>query len=475
MIKSAFKVIVKSYGKNFRQPWKHGESSSATGSGFAVEITVAGKKRKFVMTNAHVAKDNAFIHIMKWNSDKLYEAKLLNSGPEVDMAILEINHKDYKEFWDSVTVFPFGRVPNKGSAVHVVGFPLGGDNSSITRGIISRINITHYSGAVKNIVLQIDAAVNHGNSGGPVFDETGKRIVGIAFSGSSDGDLINYIIPTILIRHYLDRVSKTRTFSGVCGLMIQYSPIQNKTLQDQLLGKESGILVRNVAPTGSSGMVLEKHDILIAIDNISISNDGTIVVNDQYEPCSKPSDMYEKVPFWHYIRMKHPGESVELTFLRDGKKQMKKCTLQPIESIVPKIDLRISNEFCVIGGFVFLPLNYWHVYPRNTEVPASYFIGKRHLLPYTHDTYKEFDDQQIVILSDAVPSSITTGYDLQTYRIHTFNGEEVRNIKHLQQLCDEAKGIARLEFDYNAVALINMDDARKNHDDVLKHLGISKK
>ena len=473
MIKSAFKIIVKSYGKNYRQPWKHGSASTGTGSGFAVEITVNSKKRKFIMTNAHVANNDSYIHVMKWNSDKLYEATLFNCAPEVDMALLEITDKDSREFWDSVTVFPLGRVPKKGSPVHVVGFPLGGDNSSITRGVISRINIGNYSGAVRNIALQIDAAVNHGNSGGPVFDESGKRIIGIAFSGRTDGNLINFIIPTFLIRHYLDRISKTNKFTGVCDLMIDYSSIQNKTLQKELLNSESGILVTDVSSTGSAGMALQKHDILLAIDDVSVSNDGTIVVNDQYEPCSKQKDMYEKVPFWHYIRMKHPGERIELSFLRDGKKQVSKCTLQPIENLVSKIDLRISNEFCIVGGFVFLPLNYWHVYSKNEKMSPNQIVGRRHLLPYVHDTYKEFDNQQIIILSEVVPNVVTAGYNLISQRLHTVNGEEVKNIEHLKQLCDDAKGLLKFQFDYNDIAIIDMAEAKKHQPEVMKRLGIT--
>jgi S1-C subfamily serine protease len=471
MIKSAFKILVKSYKKNYKSPWKKGEAVSASGSGFAVEIKIAGSVRKFIMTNAHVAKSESFIQVMKWNSDKMYEASLYNCAPEVDMALLEITHKDSKEFWDSVKVFPIGRVPNKGSPVHAVGFPLGGDNSSVTRGIISRVNISTYSRTVQNIALQIDAALNPGNSGGPVFDESGKRIIGIAFAGT--GNSVNFMIPPFLIRHYMERISKTKKFTGVCDLMIDYEPIHNKTMQGVFLGNERGVLVTDVAPTGSAGMVLEKHDVITAIDDVSVSNDGTIIVDDQYRPCAKLEDMYEKVPFWHYIRMKHPGEQVEVHFLRDGKKQMKKCTVQPIDDLVLKIDDRISKEVCVIGGFVFLPLNFWHVYSRGKDTEMQSLIKKRNLLPYVHDKYKEFDDQQIVILSETVPNAITTGYDLSFLRLHTVNGEEVKNINHLQQIRESTKGVAKFEFDYNTVALIDMAEAKRSRPDVLEKLGMT--
>jgi PDZ domain len=246
-------------------------------------------------------------------------------------------------------------------------------------------------------------------------------------------------------------------------------------MQQELLGNERGIYITNVAPTGSAGMVLEIHDVLLSIDKVSVTNDGTIIVNDQYEPCKNITDMYEKVPFWHYIRMKHPDDQVELTFLRDGEKHTKKCTLQIEDPLVPRMDLRISNEYYVIGGLVFLPLNYWHVYPNPNDknTPASYFVWKRNLLPYLFDKYKEFDDQQIVILSEIVPGPITAGYDLINYRLHSVNGEEVKNIKHLQKICDKAEGNVRFEFDYNTIALVNITDAKRDQKEILNRLGIA--
>ena len=58
-----------------------------------------------------------------------------------------------------------------------VGYPLGGDNISVTRGVVSRIDVSHEA----LLRVQIDAAINPGNSGGPVFDEAG-RVVGVATS-----------------------------------------------------------------------------------------------------------------------------------------------------------------------------------------------------------------------------------------------------------------------------------------------------
>lgn len=470
MLKAAFKIIVKSYCMNYHQPWKHGDPLSSTGSGFAVEIAINGRNRRFIMTNSHVARDGTFIQIMKPNSDKLYEARLFNSAPEVDMALLEINSKDEKEFWESVTIFSLGKVPMKGEPIHVVGFPLGGDNPSITRGIVSRINVTSYARAVNNLALQIDAAVNHGNSGGPAFDGVGKRIVGIAFAGIKNSEAINFIIPVFIIRHYLERISKSGKFTGVCDLMIDFNHIQNQLMQKELLGEDRGVLITKISPVGACGLLLQKHDIMTSVDDIPISSDGTIIVDDQYEPSKNVKTMYEKVPYWHYIRMKHPGDSVELTIIRDGKKQVKKCTLHVIDWLVQRIDDRISTEYFVLGGFVFLPLNFWHVYLSIDTVDDV--ISKRNLIPYVHDDEKEFDDQQIVIVSETVPNVTTTGYNVKDLRLRTFNGTEIKNIKHLQQICENSKGIAKLEFDYNRIVLIDLEVAKKNTPTVKEHLGI---
>lgn len=82
---------------------------------------------------------------------------------------------------------------------------MGGDNISVTRGVVSRIDTMPYTqGAEDLLVVQIDAAINPGNSGGPVFDTSG-HVIGAAFSGIVNASNIGFIIPTVTIFHFLSQ------------------------------------------------------------------------------------------------------------------------------------------------------------------------------------------------------------------------------------------------------------------------------
>ena len=75
-------------------------------------------------------------------------------------------------FWEGSEPVQFGSLPQLQDAVAVVGYPIGGDTMSVTSGVVSRIEVTSYvHGSSELLGIQIDAAINSGNSGGPAFNE----------------------------------------------------------------------------------------------------------------------------------------------------------------------------------------------------------------------------------------------------------------------------------------------------------------
>merc|ERR1712194_430376 len=98
------------------------------------------------------------------------------------------------------------KVPHLEDDVLCVGFPLGGDTISVTSGVISRIEVTTYTQASHELLgIQIDAAINSGNSGGPAFNARGE-CVGVAFQsmGAEEAENIGYVIPTVVVMHFLN-------------------------------------------------------------------------------------------------------------------------------------------------------------------------------------------------------------------------------------------------------------------------------
>jgi hypothetical protein len=89
----------------------------------------------------------------------------------------------------------------------VLGFPIGGDRLSITEGIVSRIEMTPYAHSQRNLLaVQIDAAINSGNSGGPVVKD--GELVGLAFEAMEDAENIGYMIGAPVVQHFLRDVEQ---------------------------------------------------------------------------------------------------------------------------------------------------------------------------------------------------------------------------------------------------------------------------
>lgn len=103
------------------------------------------------------------VRVRKHGDSTKYTATVLHEGHECDLAMLVV---DDDIFWEGLEALEFGSVPELQDEVVCVGYPTGGDNISVTQGIVSRVAFGKYSHGDENLlVIQIDAAINSGNSG----------------------------------------------------------------------------------------------------------------------------------------------------------------------------------------------------------------------------------------------------------------------------------------------------------------------
>jgi len=159
--KSVVKITVISQSADYLTPWNPGRITSSSGTGFVI----SGNR---ILTNAHVSSNARFIAVEKDGDSNKYEAKVQFIAHDCDLAILKV--KD-SSFFNRMLPLSLGEIPPLDSTVTVVGFPIGGNRLSVTRGVVSRIDYQLYShsSADSHLAIQIDAAINPGNSGGPVF------------------------------------------------------------------------------------------------------------------------------------------------------------------------------------------------------------------------------------------------------------------------------------------------------------------
>lgn len=107
---------------------------------------------------------------------------------------------------------------------------------SITKGIVSRITMTRYVVSSNKLLgIQIDAAINPGNSGGPAFSdlESGK-VAGVAFSKITLADNVGYIIPWMIVNHFLEEYKNHNSFRGSCSGGFRFQEMENKHLRAYL-------------------------------------------------------------------------------------------------------------------------------------------------------------------------------------------------------------------------------------------------
>jgi len=167
---SVVKIFSVCSSPNYYLPWQNYQNTMPTGSGFVI----SGNR---ILTNGHLVANQTFIMVRKQGDPKKYVAKLLVAGHECDLAILTV---DDPVFFKNLAPLEIGELSNLQDNVSVLGYPVGGDNISVTKGVVSRIEPTMYSHSGRDLLaVQIDAAINPGNSGGPVIKD--GKAVGVAF------------------------------------------------------------------------------------------------------------------------------------------------------------------------------------------------------------------------------------------------------------------------------------------------------
>jgi len=289
------------------------------------------------------------------------------------------------------------------------------------------------------MTIQIDAAVNPGNSGGPVIDIEGNHVVGIAFMHTADAQNMCNMIPEFTIQHYLKEFEKTGKFNGVCDLGITYTNLDNKTQQRVFLGNNEHNLKSGALVYVSSNLSIKPGDILHSIDGTKIQNDGTISMSDTYEILDQ-EDMEEKVPYWHILRTKHPGDKINIVLYRKGITHSLKIRLYTGPNwLVPRTNNHISLDYYELNGFVFQALNHYHI-----------ISSKNWRLIQYKDSFKDFDDHEIVVLVDVKPNESTEGFKkTSTMILISVDSVKVKNLSHLRELTK--KGTIMLLFEQDII------------------------
>lgn len=285
-------------------------AGSSEGSGSGAFIDLDGH----ILTNHHVVGGAKEIAVTLFNG-KTYDATLVGSDPLNDLAVIKVDV-------GSDEMFPVMLGDSKSLKVGMNVFALGnpfGLERTLTTGIISSLNRSlqiHGNWKIKSII-QIDAAINPGSSGGPLLDSHG-RLIGIntaiaTTSGQSSG--VGFAIPVSLISRVVPQLLKhgrvIRPESGI----------------DKVYQTEKGLLIAELRPNGPAEKAGLRGPKVIKsrLGRLGFAREdraaADLIVGLDEQKIANAED------FLSYIEGKRPGDQVLVTVIRDGRKSQVRMTL----------------------------------------------------------------------------------------------------------------------------------------------------
>ena len=407
------------------RPWTNRAPEESKGSGFVID----GQR---ILTNAHVV---AFADEILIESDLLprrVAAEVEHIDLAMDLAVLTVEEAGFFDLLPAVTLRD--ELPDDQDEVTVLGFPMGGETMSATAGVVSRVEYTDYNLQQAGLRIQIDAAVNPGNSGGPAF--MGDDCIGVVFSRIDGGDNIGYVIPVKEVNLFLQDVSDGELDGKPhldATLATTENPGRRKKLGLTLV--DSGLTV--IDASDETG--LERWDVVSAIGGIAVDDQGY-------------GELYGK-RLHHGALIEHAagsGLSVPVTIIRGGEKQEITVTLSDETNALVPIDLDARPEYFVHGPLVFGGAT-------DDFAELNQYAMFAEILRYRHNPLatRRYDEQAfpgeelVVLINSPFPHPMMRGHaDLEIASVlDKVNGVKVKNLAHAYELITgTTEGMIEFEF-----------------------------
>jgi S1-C subfamily serine protease len=276
-------------------------SGTTSGSGFVVGVQGG---TSYMVTNSHVVADGRRTQVLMPDG-RHFLAQVQGSDSLEDVAVLRIDASlPLAQFADSSRA-------QVGEPVLAIGSPLGNEGT-VTVGVVSALHraLTDVGGGTGTPaeslpdVLQTDAPINPGNSGGPLADGNGN-VVGMNTAGSESANGIGFAIPSLIVKRIAENLIAGRRpghpYVGVC-----YQPLAQALAQGQDV-QGYGVVVRGtVAGSPAAHVGIRSGDVIEKVDGIDLTHGRTL---------------------GGALQLHNPGDSVPITFARDGSAQDVRVTL----------------------------------------------------------------------------------------------------------------------------------------------------
>jgi S1-C subfamily serine protease len=459
LLPSVVRIMSMSIELDWFDPWKAGEEYTSVGTGFFID-----DKGHFI-TCAHVIEEAvSIIFTVPLQGKHKYEAELISICPELDIALLRAKNYINKEYLQLGNSDELDYAQN----VFAVGFPIGQDKLKITSGVFS---------GIQEGMIQTDAPINEGNSGGPLIDEK-CRVVGINTSKIEDAEIDNIGYATPIqqfeiikkLMYDVNNDGKTKIVEKpVFGAIFQdtNAEIFEAYNIEKIVPNIAGVLVIKIFSESTlynAGVRI--NDILISFDKHSIDSHGEC----------KVSWTNENTNINDILQRYNVGDEVDIIYYSFllGKFLKQKIKLQGISEIykirvkIPYID---ETDYEVFGGLCVINLctNHLMTVENNNRINLK---ATNNMLGYSNQENKIND---VLLLSHIIQGSYVSKLNILNAGdiIKSVNDIEVSSVEEFRKavIIPFSGRFLKIITTTNNIAILNLITLKKEEKALSKNSG----
>jgi len=426
------------------RPWTRNSPQQVKGSG----VVIDGKR---ILTNAHVVKYASQIYVQPNQSAKYIPATVEALTPGMDLAVLKL---DDESFFDNRGALPFAEeLPRVKDNVNVYGYPTGGTELSVTQGIVSRIEYTDYYYQATGLRIQVDAALNFGNSGGPAVSD--GKLVGLVFSLIQNAQNIGYLIPVEEIQLFLNDIADG-VYDGKPQTYDLIQTVENEALRKRLkLPKDvTGVMIAQ--PYRNDGEYpLKEWDVITQIGDTPIDSDGKVAI--RYDLRLSASYLVQK-----YAK----NGFLPITVFREGKLIPINLPVRSKRDLVIPYLMESTPRYFIFGPLVFSQSTQDYLERLGNQRSTTFGRQPNPLFTRRYDKRAFENEELIVVASPLFPHRITRGYDDPNRSVVSeVNGVHVKNLRHLVELLRDSRD-EQISFKFAASGVLTHETMVFNRADL---------
>jgi S1-C subfamily serine protease len=428
------------------RPWTKNSPQQVKGSGVVIE----GKR---ILTNAHVVRYASQLYVQPNQSARRIPARVEAITPSMDLAVLKL---DDESFFDKRGTLPLANeLPRVKDIVNVYGYPTGGTELSVTQGIVSRIEFTDYYYQTSGLRIQVDAALNFGNSGGPAVTE--GKLVGLVFSLIQNAQNIGYLIPVEEIRLFLADIADG-AYDGKPQMLDLIQTVENEALRTKLgLPRDLNGVMVSEPYRDNLEYPLKEWDVITQIGDTPIDSDGKVAV--RYDLRLSASYLVQKFA---------KNGSLPLAVFRDGRLMHVDLPVAAQREMVIPYLMNASPRYFILGPVVFSQATQDYLERLGNQRPKSLGGRSSPLINRRYDRPSFAGEELVIVTSPLFPHKITNGYDDANRAVLSdVNGIQVKNLRQLVEIVRDIQD-RQITFKFANSGVLTHETMTFNRDELLE-------